>query len=383
MKSFGSLLIAGSVSTTFADKSALWGNDNPYAAVEKASFKNGLRSRAPPGPCVAPGICTPPKTKYSRVVPGITPGQQWNIAGGFCGAFSVQHGALGRAGAWISQDLVRKSNRDQPGEHHMHGDGTVGYEVMPSNVAYTANALRLLYDEFDYTQPSPQAPAYKKWLKSHLAQGNPIAWFPMCQGDSHVCYPLSCPNGGSCDHVEPMYGIFSNHDLSDPNVYDDDWILHASDQDFQTYYRPINSLDDTTAMNGNCKNAVPGFGHNEMYPCFDSSVTYGLAVLGLNVSGILPVSLSTEGSTQEPDTRVGETPVPFHGTVLVQNLTAGSSYVIYRYNGTDTLPLGPPFAKTKFQYSTPFKATSDTFTWKDPNTFLSNTATYYIAAPAE
>ena len=76
----------------------------------------------------------------------------------------MQHGALGRAGAWISQDLVRKSNRDQPGEHHMHGDGTVGYEVMPSNVAYTANALRLLYDEFDYTQPSPQAPAFKKWL---------------------------------------------------------------------------------------------------------------------------------------------------------------------------------------------------------------------------
>ena len=106
-------------------------------------------------------------------------------------------------------------------------------------------------------------------------------------------------------------------------------------------------------------------------------------MLGLNVTGILPLSLSTEGSTQEPDTRVGETAVPFHGTVLIQNLTVGGSYVIYRYNGTDTLPLGPPFAKTKFQYSTPFKATSESFTWKDPKTFMSNTATYYLAAPAE
>jgi hypothetical protein len=27
-----------------------------------------------------------------------------------------------------------------------------------------------------------------------------------------------------------MFGLFSNHPLNDTNVYDDDWILHASDQ---------------------------------------------------------------------------------------------------------------------------------------------------------
>ena len=26
---------------------------------------------------------------------------------------------------WVSQDLVRKANRDQPGPHNMHGDTTV------------------------------------------------------------------------------------------------------------------------------------------------------------------------------------------------------------------------------------------------------------------
>ena len=54
----------------------------------------------------------------------------------------------------------------------------------------------------------------------------------MCAGDSHSPYPGSCPNGGHVDHVEPMWGIFSNHPLDDPNVYDDDWVLHASDQDY-------------------------------------------------------------------------------------------------------------------------------------------------------
>ena len=91
------------------------------------------------------------------------------------------------------------------------------------------------------------------------------------------------PNGGQCDHVEPMYGIFSNHPLNDTEVYDDDWIVHASDQDYMPYYRPMNSLEDDLSMQGNCKHAGRGFGKNEMYPCFDKHVTYGLAVTGLAV----------------------------------------------------------------------------------------------------
>ena len=81
------------------------------------------------GRCVPPGQCTPPQTKFSKVILGPAPGQQWNINGGFCGAFSTQHAALS-AGAWISQDLVRKANRNQPGEHNMHGDRTEGFEAL-------------------------------------------------------------------------------------------------------------------------------------------------------------------------------------------------------------------------------------------------------------
>jgi hypothetical protein len=57
-----------------------------------------------------------------------------------------------------------------------------------------------------------------------------------------------------------MYGLFSNRELSDPEVYDDDWIVHTSDQDYMPYYRPLNSLEDTVAMEGNCKHAGAGFG---------------------------------------------------------------------------------------------------------------------------
>ena len=65
----------------------------------------------------------------------------------------------------------------------MHGDRKLGFEVMPSNVEATVDGLRLSYEMWDYTQPKPQAAAFKKWLKSQLVRGHPVVWFPMCKGD--------------------------------------------------------------------------------------------------------------------------------------------------------------------------------------------------------
>ena len=121
-----------------------------------------------------------------------------------------------------------------------------------SNVKWTADHLRLKSVEWDYTQTSPQAPAWKAWVKSHLTKGQPVVFFPMCKGDPHQCYPGSCPNGGHCDHVEVMYGIWSNHSLSDPTAYPDDVIVHTADQDCFPYYRRMDSLEDDTSMEGKC-----------------------------------------------------------------------------------------------------------------------------------
>ena len=224
--------------------------------------------------CVFPGTCTAPtQSRYSTISIGPSPGQQWNINGGFCGAFSVQQAALS-AGAWISQDYVRKANAHFNGSKVMHGDSKVGYEVMPNNVRATAEGLKLDFEEWDYNQPAPQAEAYMKWIKSHLAKSNPVVWFPICKGDGHGCYSDTdhptgaCPRHGATDHVEVMYGLYSNHSLNETTVYDDDVIVHTSDQDLNPYYRRIRSLPDGLDMTGNCKDAQPGFGKNEMYPCF-------------------------------------------------------------------------------------------------------------------
>ena len=267
----------------------------------------------------------------------------------------------------------------------------LGYEVMPSNVAYTAEHLKLTYDEWDYNQTAPQAAAFKAWVKGNLAAGAAIAFFPMCKGDGGACYPDSCPGdpAGVVDHVEPIYGIYSNHNLDDATVYDDVVIVHLSVQDKLPYYRAMSTLEDTPAMEGNCADAQPGFGKNEMYPCFDQSVTYGLAVTGLQVaggsSGLLPVSL-TVNTTAEPDVRRGEDPAWLRGEVeVVLPEAAAGNITLYRFTGTGNLPAGPPFgpgADKVVSLEVP-TAGATSLTWADPDPFLSNKAVYYLAEMAE
>lgn len=337
---------------------------------------SGLHEIAEPsvqGGCVAPGTCTPLPATYTKVL-DVKPRQQWNTDGGFCGAMSVQTGAMA-VGAWISQDLVRKANTHGEG----HGTPSLGYEVLPSNVAETTANLKLEFDEFDYTQPKPQAAAFKAWIKSHLVQGHPIVWFPMCKGDSHKAYVEGGdnPNGGAYDHVEPMWGIGSNHPLDDPTVYDDDWIVHGSDQDFEPYYRFMETLEDDTTMEGNCRDAQAGFGVNEMYPCIYDQVTYGVAVKRLSTVPSLPVTLVVD-SQSEPEIRRSESPSPLHGTVTVSGLTEGAGYTLYRYGSTEALPaLGSSLEG--YDYKTDFTAKGETWTYEDPQTFMSNGATYYVA----
>jgi len=332
---------------------------------------------APTGPCVVPGVCTPPNAKYHKVIRGPSPGQQWNINGGFCGSFSTQQAGLAK-GAYVSQDLVRKSNRGQVGPYTMHGNATLGYEVMPSNVEYTVRQLRFKYDFFDYTSPQPQAKEYMHFLKKHLTQGNPVIWFPLCKGDTHICYTGTCPNGGHIDHVESMYGFFSNHSLDDYEVYDDDVILHTSDQDFRPYYRVLSKLGDDTKMEGNCASAVPGFRHNEMYPCFYNQVSYGVAITDLDVAkgGRKPVSITLD-SNAEPNVRIGQKPSIMRVYIEVTELTAGQSYTLYRYNDRASMPTHAPWA-TNANAKVNFVAQGPI--WTKGDLIISDQEAYFICA---
>jgi len=330
---------------------------------------------------IYPEISKAPQTKYSKVLP-VKGRFQWDESGGFCGSLSIQTMALTH-GAWISQDKVRIANRG--GLCFGHTDVGGGCEVGPENYGLTARNLKLDFEEWDYSQPAPQAPAFKKWIKSHLVKGSPVMWAPLLKDDKHTLYGrVSVPGNGHFDHHEPIIGIGSNHDLSDPEVYDDDWLVHYSDYDLQPCYRNFSTLEDGPKLEGNCKNVRPGKG--VMYPCFYEEVTYGLAIKGLSMFGVDErprVHLEVD-RPDEPRVRLGY-PVAFlRGTVTVKGLTPGRHYVLYRFNSTEALPDGAiiDLLDMRFERRYRFHAKDETYHFEDPALIRSDSATYYMCIRA-
>jgi hypothetical protein len=62
-------------------------------------------------------------------------------------------------------------------------------------------------------------------MKSKLAEGYGVVWLIMCKGSDHNMYNI--PHA-TYDHLETVFGIYSNHSLSDHTVYPDDVLVHTS-----------------------------------------------------------------------------------------------------------------------------------------------------------
>lgn len=90
----------------------------------------------------------------------------------------------------------------------------------------------------------------------------------------------------------------------------------------------------------------------------------------------LPLSMKVH-PRDEPDTRTGHPPTQVTATLTASGLTEGAKYDIYRWGSV----------KEAFTYNDKYKintftATSDTFVFKDPHTFSSDSATYYRCVKA-
>lgn len=325
--------------------------------------------------CVAPGTCNAPlDAKYAFILP-TEPRHQWETDGGFCGALSIQTIALAH-GVWISQDLIRKSASPGGG----HGEKEVGYEILHTNIEEVLTNLGFSYDAFDHKNtPVPQAGPYLAWLKRQLALERGVVWFIMCKGDKHDCYGMkNC----TYDHIEAVYGIWSNHPLSDHTVYSDDVLVHTSgyapDGMANTgYYRRFDTLVDTIEMDKNCSDAQPEWRRNEAYPCVDHNFPFGYSITGLLRNGGQPVALKLD-NYEEPNIRNGTQVVYFTGTVTCQRTTAGVKYGLYRFKqGNAGVPSHvKDYAKVAEKIYI-FTAESDSHVIIDQHPILSSSAVAY------
>jgi len=300
--------------------------------------------------------CHEPTKKYKRLL-NAQPGIQWMDHGGYCGAWSIQRATMAK-GAWISQQQVR--SHTVPGGGHDE-------EILATNIDLALKNLKLKAEGFDYKHlPSPQADAYRQWIKEKLIAGHAIVWMIMLKGGHFPTYP-GLPYG-QYSHVEPVVGIMSDRPLSDTKWYDDDVLVHYTDADEHAYYRSMDSLPDDTTLKGNCAHSdYPG------YPCIYDKYGFGWAIEGfLDERPGLPLSLTVKPSRSEPDTRTGQKPEQLKGTVTIEGLAVGRRYKVYRWDS-----VAEAFEYKLARVVHDFTAKSSQEVYADPETFSSSGTIYY------
>lgn len=168
---------------------------------------------------------------------------------------------------------------------------------------------------------------------------------------------------GHYDHIVPVWAIYSNHDLRDPAIYEDDYIVHASNygedgNDNFGYVRPLNKMVDTLGMTGNCKHAQKDVEKSEAFPCFDQTKDYGVAVKGLrDPNGVLMKTNIVSPVLAEPNIRTGATAVPMEFLITARGLTIGNKYELKKFEYNEW-PHDGDFAHvaTKAEYTVTFVA---------------------------
>jgi len=294
-------------------------------------------------------------TKSHQMILNAQPGLQWMDDGGYCGAWSIQRAAMVK-GAWISQAQVR--SHAKPGGGH-------DTEILATNIEPALKALKLRFTGFDYKHlPTPQANAYRKWIKQNLVAGNAVVWMIMQPGEGYPVYP-SLPKNSYYGHIEPVVGILSDHPLNDTQWYDDDYIVHFTDADNHPYYRSMASLPETAAncaeAKGNCHDDYVGF------PAIDDQLGFGWAIDDMeDATTSLPISLHVDKDEPQGVSR------PLIGTLTINGLTKHKKYSLYRWDSVESA----------FDYSKPhsvhrFVASNATQVYTDSETIPSSGATYY------
>jgi hypothetical protein len=284
-------------------------------------------------------------TSTSRQL-AIPPRQQWENGDGYCGEMSIQSIAL-YDGAWISENVVRT----------LAG----GELLLGVNETIALSKLHLDYVLWDTSSTQPQATAFLAWIKTQLQHGVPVIY---------AVYLTDGNNDPDYDHIVPAVGI----DATTAGDYVASDTL-ASNNNFDA--RIEATLGSLTGTRASCTKDLAHGG------CVPTSVDYGVAVTGITDAqhATLPATM-TVASDAEPNVSLGASPSQMTATVTVSALTAGHAYTLLRYDDYTKVPTNATAAElltSAFTYRTDFVASSTTWTFVDPKTFLSSGTTYYRA----
>ena len=264
----------------------------------------------------------------------IPPRYQWDSNNGYCGEVSLISAGL-YYGQYISQyDARAAAIKDTPQNK--------GQLLLGSNDQTAATAMHLDVIEWDSVSEQ-NTDQFLAWIKQNVVKGYPVAIG--IYTNEYRFYNKTDPNAGDpdYDHIVPVYGIGTNHSVTDPQYYGDD-LLYFSDNGLwgtpsnPPYYFCF-SFDafQASRKEANSKNGT-------IYSVSNDGTNYGIAVTGVkDLDGdTLPIRITTSFNDETPEIKDGSNvrplPMPLLLTVTVSDLQTGVPYNIYRYNSLEAVP---------------------------------------------
>lgn len=324
-----------------------------------------------PTSCSYPSTCTPPAAKFGWEANIHHPRYEWSDQAGYCGAVSVTIAAQS-FGIWLSQHFIRMFAG--PSNLGMVTPGW-GQELDHLNMAVTLRNLKLDIDEWPaYT--TTNTTEYMMWMQQQLAQKHPLIWLVILRGDPNIVSP-----GIHYNHVEPVFGIYSNYSLDEYHA--ENVIVHASDWDQLHYYRTFESLPDAVPLDGNCRESQMQAGHNEAFPCIDiPGPNFGYALKGVRdpKGRTIHISLDVK-NPNEPNVSVGMPAIWFHNPTVIgeEPLQIGRSYTLFRFDDNPAkLPDDSDFENADYTKRYDFTALTTSFSYTDSMPIRSDTGVWYI-----
>ena len=264
---------------------------------------------------------------FQKYLP-ISPRQQWEQNDGYCGEVALISAGL-MYGQYVSQfDVRRLATNNQLDELNFDSS------------AKAAKGMHLTYELWP-NDPHQNVKNFLAWVKQSILEGIPVM-IGIYMNQS-IFGELEDDGKNDYDHIVPVIGIESNHDLSDQNFYADDYLVFSDNALFTPTGDDPKYLFRYQFGKFPLSRDEANDDHYPPYSIANDRPNYGMRITGVSstVAGlsvqVIP-ALDNEpkeiedGSTTRPDS------VTLPLTITVSGMVEGTKYKLYKYDDFKKVP---------------------------------------------
>jgi len=264
---------------------------------------------------------------YQKYLP-IPPRQQWENNNGYCGEVALISAGL-MYGQYVSQfDARRLATNNQLKELNFDSS------------AKAAMGMHLTYELW----PSDSHQSVKDflvWVKQSILTGIPI--MIGIYMNLSIFGELEDKGQDDYDHIVPVIGIQSSHDLSDQSYYDDDYLIFSDNALFTPSGPDPNYLFRYQFGKFPLTRDQANDAHYPPYSLANDRPNYGMRITGVvSTDPVLPVQVITALDNEPNEIEDGSTTRPASVrlplTINVSGMAQGTKYKLYKYDDLKKVP---------------------------------------------